>query len=322
MNPPTNYSLLSKQFMGKAALLLPFLTEESVTDILINGTHSLYLERDGILLIEKSPFDSLNALHDLIERLLLPIGKRIDASQPYIDGRCVDGSRFHIVLPPIAVRGPFISIRKAKNFEKTPLSSFADPKIVDWLISQVSQRKNMLIAGGTGSGKTTLLSRLLERVPHTERITVIEESMEIKVNHPHSISLEARPPSPDGKGEVTLRSLIRNALRMRPDRVVVGEARGEEAFDMLQAMNTGHPGSLSTIHANGSLDALKRLESLVLLSGFNIPIRAIREWISSGIQVVVFLKRAEGGRKIAEILQLTGLEGDVYRFIPKYKSTA
>lgn len=312
--------ILAKQFMGRSALLLPLMEEEAVTDILINGPNSIFVDRDGILMPETSPFPDRTSLFDFIERLLIPIGKRIDASNPYVEGRSLDGSRFHILLPPIAYTGPYISIRKARNVVLTPLTSFGTAEIVEWVSLQVLEKRNLLIAGGTGCGKTTLLSRLLDLVPPTERIAIVEESLEIRTTHPHAVSLEARAPSPDGKGEVTLRSLIRNALRMRPDRIVVGEARGEEAFDMLQAMNTGHPGSLSTIHANNALEALKRLESLVLLTGFNLPIRAVRHWVCSAIQVVVYLERNGTRRKITEILQLQGMEGEIYRFIPKLRN--
>lgn len=313
---------VDRQFIGAASRLLPLIRDESITDILVNGTHSLYVEKDGRLEYRPSPFDGPDAVFDLIERLLLPIGKRVDAAQPYLDGRLADGSRFHIVLPPIAAEGPLISIRKFRSPGAASLVAVAPGEVLSWLDEQLAQRKNILIAGGTGAGKTTLLCRMLDSLPPDERLVVVEETMEIRTCHAHALHLEARPASPDGTGEVTLRTLIRNALRMRPDRLVLGECRGGEAFDLLQAMNTGHPGSLSTIHANGALDALRRLEALVLLAGFSLPVATVREWVAGAIQVVVHLERRGGVRSISEILTVQGLEGEIYRITPCFRSSA
>ncbi len=313
-------SPLAKQFLGKAAALLPLMESASVTDVLVNGLHSLYIERDGALEALDSPFTDRQSLADFIERLCVPIGRRLDASQPYLDGRLADGSRFHVILAPIAVEGPVISIRKRRDASLSPLASFGAPELVAWLGEQVRAGKNILIAGGTGSGKTTLLCRLLDDVPAAERLLILEETLEILPRHPHVVHLEARPPSPDGTGEVTLRSLLRNALRMRPDRIVLGECRGAEAFDMLQAMNTGHAGSLSTIHASSALDALRRLESLTLLAGFALPTHTVREWIGANVQVVVHLERNGAKRRIKEVLSVNGLEGEVYRITPVLRS--
>lgn len=311
---------IEKQFLGAALGLFPFMQDENITDILINGTHSLFLEKNGSLVSENNPFKETKQIQDFIERLLIPIGKRMDAAHPYADGRLLDGSRFHILLPPIAVEGPFISIRKKKDHRQTPLENFGPSDLIDWLKEQVRQKKNLLVAGSTGAGKTTLLCRLLEQAGAEERIAVIEETMEIQANHPHLIHLEARPPSPEGIGGVTLRTLLKNTLRMRPDRIVVGECRGEEAFDMLQAMNTGHNGSLGTIHASSAMDALKRIESLALLAGFQLPLKVVREWVGANLQTVIFLERLPEGRKITEVLTIHGLEGEVYRVTPRYKS--
>lgn len=308
---------IARQLVGRAADLAEYFTDDNVTDILINGTHSLYVERSGLLTPVTNPFGDRAALLDFIERMVVPIGRRIDAAHPYLDGRMADGSRFHIILPPIAPSGPIISIRKLKS-PGEKLLPFADPKQSDWLASLVRDRKNLLIAGGTGAGKTTLLAWLLDKVGPEERIAIVESSAEIRLAHPHAVHLEGRPASPDGKGEVTLRELIRNALRMRPDRIVVGECRGEEVFDMLQAMNTGHPGSMGTLHANHALDGLKRLETLMLLAGSNLPLRAAREWIASAIDYVVFLRR----RRVEEVLAIHGLEGEVFRISPRVKSGA
>lgn len=309
---------IEKQFLGAAHDLFPLMRDEKVTDILINGTTSVFVEREGSLVTEKNPFRDSRQVQDFIERLLIPIGKRVDAAHPYMDGRLLDGSRFHVLLPPIAIEGPFISIRKKRDSSSAQLESFGTPDQIAWLKGQVAQKKNLLIAGSTGAGKTTLLCRLLELVEPHERIAVIEETMEIQANHPHLIHLEARPPTPEGIGEVTLRMLLKNALRMRPDRIVVGECRGEEAFDMLQAMNTGHKGSVGTIHASSALDALKRIESLALLSGFQLPLKVVREWVGANLDTVVFIERLPEGRKITEVLTLHGLEGEVYRVTPRW----
>lgn len=307
---------LEQQFTGNARLLLPFLQDTEVTDLLINGTKSFFIEKEGTLRSEKNPFEDLDQIRNWIERLLVPIHKRVDAKMPYVDGRLLDGSRFHLIMPPLAVDGPFISIRKKRPTFNCALETFGNPEVIAWLKEQMAEKKNMLIAGSTGSGKTTLLSRCLELVPPTERIAIIEETKEIEVSHPHVLHLEGRPPTPEGVGEISLRVLLKNALRMRPDRLILGEARGEEAFDMLQALNTGHKGSLGTLHASSAQDALRRLEALALLSGVQVPHRVIREWIAANIQIVVFLEKEAGRRQIKEVLTLHGLEGEKYRVSP------
>jgi len=313
---------IAKQFTGVARPLLDLLEEEGVSDLLVNGLQAVYVERHGRLELRPNPFIEVGQLVDFIERLVVPIGRRIDAAQPYLDGRLSDGSRFHVILPPIASHGPYISIRKPKTGATLTLESFGPPEIAAWLKQQVKLRKNLIISGGTGAGKTSLLRCLLEWISEDERIAVIEESGEIRSPHPHTVTLEARPPTPDGKGEVTLQALIRNALRMRPDRIIVGECRGAEAYDMLQAMNSGHPGSFTTLHANHARGALRRLESLVLLTGFDLPVRVIREWISTSVQAVVQLERTGDGRVVREILGVGGLEGDIYRILPIYPPTS
>ena len=311
--------LLQKQLVGKSSALYPLLIDDTISDILINGTSTLFVEREGRLEFGTNPFSTKESLQELIERMILPLGKRVDAAQPYLDGRLMDGSRFHIILPPIAVGGPFISIRRRRTKARFSLSDFAPKSMVDFLEKEMLRGSNLLIAGGTGSGKTSLLSSLLSRVSIHERITVIEETSEIHVEHPHVIHLEARSPSPEGKGEVTLQTLVKNALRMRPDSLILGEVRGAEAFDMLHAMNTGHKGSLGTIHANSALDALRRLEGLVAMSVVILPLRTVREWIGSSIQGVVYLEKKGSLRQVTEIISLSGLEGDAYRVTPRYK---
>lgn len=312
---------INQQFVGQAKTLLNFLRDEEVTDILINGVQTCFVERRGELEQHPNPFEQHQALFHFIERILVPIGKRIDAAAPYVDGRLLDGSRFNIVMSPLAIEGPLISIRKKKRSELLPVELFGPKEMTDWLIEKLQQKKTFLISGGTGTGKTTLLSSLVSRLSPQERIVLIEEVSELEPQHPHLLHLEARPPNPEGRGEVTLRTLVHTALRIRPDRLIVGECRGAEAFDMLQAMNTGHGGSLGTLHANSALDALRRFESLALLAGLQIPLKVIREWIAAHVFGVIHLERINGKRCISEVLTVSGLEGEVYRVQPRFKLT-
>ncbi len=314
--------LVEKQFVGKCSVIIPFFIDDEITDIVINGTKTMFIEKGGVLSSVVTPFAGREILQELIERMIIPLGKRVDAAQPYLDGRLADGSRFHIILPPIAVEGPFISIRKHRRVGKLTLHDFCPEKAALFLEKETLRGANLLIAGGTGTGKTSLLSCLLQKVSKTERITVIEETKEIQVDHPHVIHLEARPASPEGRGEVTLQTLVKNSLRMRPDRLILGECRGGEAFDMIQAMNTGHRGALGTIHANSALDALRRLEGLIMISGVSLPLRTVKEWIASAIHGVVYLEKLQGQRQVIEIMSVNGLEGEVYRVTPRYKLPA
>jgi len=314
-----SFESLKKQFVGRTAAIIPSFEEDEVSDILINGTQQMFIEKNGFLAPVTNPFNTRDSLNELIERMILPLGKRVDAAQPYLDGRLSEGSRFHIILPPIAVEGPIISIRKKKQKLCLNLRDFMSDPMVEFLSRETVRGANLLIAGGTGAGKTSLLSCLLALVPHEERIAIIEETSEIFVDHPHVIHLEARPPSPEGKGEVTLQALVKNSLRMRPDRLILGECRGTEAFDMLHAMNTGHKGSLGTIHANSALDALRRLEALTMMAGISISNRTIKEWIGSAIHGVIYLEKRGGSRQVIEIISVNGTEGEVYRITPRYK---
>ena len=312
-------SRLQQQFVGEAQGLLFFMEDDSITDILINGSKSLYVERFGKLEMANNPFLSEGSLFGFIERLIIPSGKPLDGSAPFVDGRLLDGSRFNIVLPPLAEPAPLISIRKRRTKNQIPLKAFGPEKLIYWIVSQIKNQKTFLISGGTGTGKTTFLSAVIGECLGDERVVLIEEVIEIEPQHSHLIHLEARPPSPDGRGEVNLRSLVKTALRIRPDRIIVGECRGAEAFDMLQAMNTGHGGSLGTIHANSAWDTLRRFESLALMADLKIPLKTIRDWIGAHIFGVIQLDRREGIRCISEVLTVNGLEGEVYRIQPHYR---
>lgn len=312
---------LRRQLVGPASLLLPWLEDSLVTDVLVNGMTGLFVDRGDGLERYPCPFPSAEGLRDAIERLAVATGRPIDAAQPFLDGRLADGSRFHVVLPPLAPEGPLVSIRRGGEGARAwqppaPLS------LLEWLRRGVRERANLVLSGGTGAGKTRFLGWLLEAVPEGERVVVLEETREIESRHPHLVRLEARPASPDGRGEVTLRSLLRNALRMRPDRIVLGECRGAEALDMLQALNTGHAGSLTTLHASGARDALSRLEAMALLASAAVPLPALREWIGASVQLVVHLERDGGGRHVAEVLAVCGTEGDRYRLFPVYEREA
>jgi len=289
---------------------------DEITEIMVNGPNQVYVERDGLLFRTDTAFADDHQVLAAIERIVSPLGRRIDESSPYVDARLKDGSRVNAIIPPLSLVGPCITIRK---FARTPLTSAnliqfgsVSAEMIRFLDICVKIRKNIIISGGTGSGKTTLLNVVSAFLPHNERIITIEDAAELQLGQPHVVRLEARPPNIEGKGQITIRDLVRNSLRMRPDRIVVGECRGGEALDMLQAMNTGHDGSLTTIHANSTRDCLSRLETLVLMAGFDLPLRAIREQIASAITIVVQLDRMKDGtRKVTSISEITKMEGEV-----------
>ena len=291
-----------------------FLADESVTEVMINGPQNVYVERHGKLELTDQTFMDEASVMAVIERIVAPLGRRIDESQPYVDARLQDGSRVNAIIPPLSLVGPCVTIRKfakrvltAEDFVRIGTWTEA---IADFLRVCVLLRKNIVVAGGTGSGKTTLLNVLSGFIPHSDRILTIEDAAELRLNQPHVVRLEARPPNIEGKGAVTIRDLVRNALRMRPDRIIVGECRGGEALDMLQAMNTGHDGSLTTVHANSPRDVISRLETMVLMSGVELPSRAIREQIASAVNVIVQEARlADGSRRIVAVSEITGMEG-------------
>ena len=291
-----------------------FLADDSVTEIMINGPRHVYVERRGKLELTDQTFMDEASVMAVIERIVAPLGRRIDESQPYVDARLPDGSRVNAIIPPLSLIGPCVTIRK---FAKRVLTAedfvrFGTwtPAIADFLSVCVRLRKNIIVAGGTGSGKTTLLNVLSGFIPHSDRILTIEDAAELRLNQPHVVRLEARPPNIEGKGAVTIRDLVRNALRMRPDRIIVGECRGGETLDMLQAMNTGHDGSLTTVHANSPRDVISRLETMVLMSGVELPSRAIRDQIDSAVDIIVQEARlADGSRRIVAVSEITGMEG-------------
>ncbi|TFH85587.1 CpaF family protein [Billgrantia azerbaijanica] len=292
------------------------LADKTVSDILVNGTTPIYVERRGKLEQTALRFDSDAHLMTIIDRIVSSVGRRIDESSPMVDARLKDGSRVNAVIPPLAIDGPMLSIRRFA-VERLGVDSLIDygsisPEIARLLEKVVHGRLNVLVSGGTGAGKTTLLNILSGFIPHDERIVTIEDSAELQLQQPHVGRLETRPPNIEGKGEISQRDLVRNSLRMRPDRIVVGEVRGGEAFDMLQAMNTGHDGSLTTIHANTPRDALTRIENMVAMSGYQLPPQALRSQIASAIDVVVQIERQEDGvRRLVSVQEVNGQEGEI-----------
>ncbi len=296
--------------------LEPFLKDDTISDVLVNTYNQIFIERFGKLEITESRFKDNTHLMRIIDKIVSSVGRRIDESSPMVDARLSDGSRVNVIIPPLAIDGPILSIRR---FGKDPLllkdlillKSFTK-EIGEIVKGVVKARLNVLISGGTGSGKTTLLNCLSQFIPEEERIVTIEDAAELQLKQEHLVKMETRPPNIEGKGEVTSRDLVRNSLRMRPDRIIVGEVRGAEAFDMLQAMNTGHEGSLTTIHANSSRDALMRLESMVAMANLEISNEFMRRFIASAIDLIIQISRfPDGTRKIISIQEITGMEGNV-----------
>ena len=292
------------------------LKDPTVTEIMVNGPKKIFVERMGRLQLTDIQFHDDSHVMNIIERILSPIGRHIDESVPLVDARLEDGSRVNIIIPPLSLMGPCITIRKfaTKALSVDNLITFGtlDRKMADFIKACIQARINILVSGGTGSGKTTTLNVLSSFIPENERIVTIEDAAELKLQQEHVVTLESRPANIEGNGEITIRDLVKNALRMRPDRIIVGEVRSGEALDMLQAMNTGHDGSLTTAHANNPRDALSRLETMVLMAGFEMPIRAIREQVSSAIELILQQSRLkDGSRKITYITEVQHMEGDV-----------
>jgi len=296
--------------------LEPLLSEPTISDILVNNYHSVYIERFGRLELTPVRFKDNDHLMKIIDRIVSRVGRRIDESSPMVDARLADGSRVNAIIPPLAIDGASISIRRFSE-DKMKLDDLVEKgaltlQMAEFLKSASKAKQNILISGGTGSGKTTMLNAMSNFIPADERIVTIEDSAELQMQLPHVVRLETRPANIEGKGEVSLRDLVKNSLRMRPDRIVIGEVRGGEAFDMLQAMNTGHDGSLTTVHANKPRDALARAENMVSMAGFELPTAAVRKQIASAINIIVQLNRLEdGSRRVISIQEVAGMEGDI-----------
>jgi pilus assembly protein CpaF len=327
--PELDRALLTTQVINEAIALGPLeelLADDSVSEIMVNRYDEIYVERSGQLQRHPMTFTGDRAVMGVIERIVAPLGRRIDESSPMVDARLKDGSRVNAIIPPLALKGPCLTIRK---FARHKLSAddlvrfnAISPQMASFLETCVVARKNMVVSGGTGSGKTTLLNILSNFIPGGERVVTVEDAAELKLSHAHLISLESRPANVEGKGAVLIRDLVKNTLRMRPDRIVVGECRGAEALDMLQAMNTGHEGSLTTLHANTPRDGLARLETMVLMAGMDLPLTAIREQIASAVHIVVQQTRfACGSRKVTSITEISGMESgkiqmqELFRFV-------
>ncbi len=296
--------------------LQPLLEDETVTEIMVNGATNIYVERKGKLFRVPVSFENNDHVMRIIERIVAPLGRRVDESSPYVDARLPDGSRVNAVIPPISLVGPIMTIRK---FAKNPITidqliqfGSITPEALQFLKACVEARLNIVISGGTGSGKTTLLNVLSGYIPSDERIITIENAAELQLRQDHVVTLESRPANIEGRGEITIRNLVINALRMRPDRIIVGEIRDEAALDMLQAMNTGHDGSMTTAHSNSPRDTVARLETMVLMAGMDLPVRAVREQISSAIDLIIHQDRLrDGTRKVTYVTEVTGMEGEI-----------
>jgi pilus assembly protein CpaF len=309
------FEQISAEILGFGPLQ-PLLEDETITEVMVNGAKNIYIERSGKIHRVPFTFESDDHVMRIIDRIVAPLGRRIDESSPYVDARLPDGSRVNAVIPPISLIGPVITIRK---FFKNPLTvdqliqfGTITTEVLQFLKACVEARLNIIISGGTGSGKTTLLNILSQYIPNDERILTIENAAELQLRQDHVVTLESRPPNIESRGEVTIRQLVINALRMRPDRIIVGECRDEAALDMLQAMNTGHDGSMTTAHSNSPRDALSRIETMVMMAGMELPVRAIREQIASAVDLVIHQERLrDGTRKIVNVTEVSGMEGDV-----------
>ena len=314
---------IENEVMGLGPLE-PLLADSTISDILVNGYDTVYIERHGKLELTDARFTDSSHLLNTIDRIVSAVGRRIDESSPMVDARLADGSRVNVIIPPLALDGAIMSIRRfgAELLSMDSLIKLdtVSAEVAEVLSAVVKARLNILVSGSTGSGKTTMLNILSGYIPHDERIVTIEDSAELQLQQPHVVRLETRPPNIEGKGAVTSRDLVRNSLRMRPERIIVGEVRGEEAFDMLQAMNTGHDGSRTTVNANSPRDALGRIENMVSMTGINFPIKALRSQIAAAIDVVIQIARLDDGkRKLVSLQEISGMEGDVITMSELFK---
>jgi pilus assembly protein CpaF len=296
--------------------LEPLLRDPSISEVMVNSPDTVYYEKEGRLYLSSVRFRDDQHIMRIVERIVAPLGRRVDESSPMVDARLPDGSRVNIIIPPVAPKSPTVTIRKFRadkmTFNDLIATGALTNELAEFFRACVQAKLNIIISGGTGSGKTTMLNALSSFIPDTERIVTIEDPTELQLQQGHVVTLEARPPSLEGRGEVTQRDLVRNSLRMRPDRILVGEVRGAEAFDMLQAMNTGHEGSLGTVHANTPRDALSRIENMVMMAGFDLPVKAIREQMQSAIHLVIQIARfPDGTRKVTCVAEVSGMEGQV-----------
>jgi pilus assembly protein CpaF len=309
------FEQISAEILGYGPIQ-PLLEDETITEVMVNGAKNIYIERAGKIVRVPMAFESDEHVMRIIDRIVAPLGRRIDESSPYVDARLPDGSRVNAIIPPISLVGPVLTVRK---FAKNPITleqliqyGTITPEALQFLKACVESKLNMIISGGTGSGKTTLLNILSQYIPGDERIVTVENAAELQLRQEHVVTLESRPPNIEGRGEVTIRQLVINCLRMRPDRIIVGEIRDEAALDMLQAMNTGHDGSMTTAHSNSPRDTLARLETMVMMAGMELPVRAIREQVSSAIDLIIHQERMrDGTRKVVNITEVSGMEGDV-----------
>ncbi len=309
------FEQISAEILGYGPIQ-PLLEDDTITEVMVNGAKNIYVERAGKIVRIPVAFESDEHVMRVIDRIVAPLGRRIDESSPYVDARLPDGSRVNAIIPPISLVGPVLTVRK---FARNPITleqliefGTITPEALQFLKACVESRLNMVISGGTGSGKTTLLNILSQFIPGDERIVTVENAAELQLRQEHVVTLESRPPNIEGRGEVTIRQLVINCLRMRPDRIIVGEIRDEAALDMLQAMNTGHDGSMTTAHSNSPRDTLARLETMVMMAGMELPVRAIREQVSSAINVIIHQDRMrDGTRKVVNITEVSGMEGDV-----------
>jgi pilus assembly protein CpaF len=309
------FEQISAEILGYGPIQ-PLLEDDTITEVMVNGAKNIYIERAGKISRIPMAFESDEHVMRIIDRIVAPLGRRVDESSPYVDARLPDGSRVNAIIPPISLVGPVLTVRK---FAKNPITleqliqfGTLTPEALQFLKACVESKLNLVISGGTGSGKTTLLNILSQFVPADERIITVENAAELQLRQEHVVTLESRPPNIEGRGEVTIRQLVINCLRMRPDRIIVGEIRDEAALDMLQAMNTGHDGSMTTAHSNSPRDTLARLETMVMMAGMELPVRAIREQVSSAIDLIIHQERMrDGTRKVVNITEVSGMEGDV-----------